>query len=274
MSRKSIVVVLSEAERVRSEQWVRAGSTPRQVVLRARIILAAGQGQTDWQIGQTLKVQRRTAALWRRRMRAQGLGDCFWPRAQSPMWRGVRGEHRDRHPANQAGGGHALEPPDLGPGTRCQHEHHSTGLAGTPAQAASGQVFLKFLRRLDGEFPGTVTPHRILDNYGTHGHERMRQWLAKHPRFVLHFIPTNSSWLNLVERWFAELSQKTVRRGVFRSVQELERSIHNFLNAWNAQPTPFVWTASLEKILEKVARCRRRLEQVQPGCTQSKRSAI
>jgi len=118
-----------------------------------------------------------------------------------------------------------------------------------------------------------VTLHLILDNYGTHGHERVRRWLAKHPRFVLHFIPTSSSWLNLVERWFAELNQKAVRRGVFRSVQELEQSIQNFLNAWNAQPTPFVWTASVEKILEKVARCRRRLDQVQPGCTQSKCSA-
>lgn len=96
--------------------------------------------------------------------------------------------------------------------------------------------------------------------------------MAKHPRFVLHFIPTSSSWLNLVERWFAELSQKAVRRGVFRSVEELKQAIQDFLSAWNAKTTPFVWTASVEKILEKLARCRRRLEQVQPGCTQSKRS--
>jgi hypothetical protein len=85
--------------------------------------------------------------------------------------------------------------------------------------------------------------------------------------------PPSFSWLNLVERWFAELSQKPLRRCVFRSVQELEQAIQDFLNAWNAQPTPFVWTASVEKILEKVASCRRRWEQVQPGCTQSKRSA-
>ena len=129
------------------------------------------------------------------------------------------------------------------------------------------QEFLKFLRRLDEEFPGKVTLHLILDNYGTHGHERVRRWLAKHPRFVLHFIPTSSSWLNLIERWFAELSQKAVRRGVFHSVADLQQAIHEFTAAWNANPSPFVWTASVEKILEKLARCQHRLEQIQPGCT-------
>jgi transposase len=133
------------------------------------------------------------------------------------------------------------------------------------------QEFLKFLRRLDEEFPGAVTLHLILDNYGTHGHERVRRWLAKHPRFVLHFIPTSSSWLNLIERWFAELSQKAVRRGVFRSVEDLEKAIAAFLAAWNTNPTPFVWTASVEKILEKIARARHRLEQIQPGCSLPKR---
>src|SRR5439155_11223182 len=129
------------------------------------------------------------------------------------------------------------------------------------------QEFLRFLRRLNAEFPEATTLHLILDNYGTHGHERVRRWLAKHPRFVLHFIPTSSSWLNLVERWFEELSEKAVRRGAFRSVEDLEHAIEEFMQAWNTNPTPFVWTATVETILEKLARCRRRLEQVQPGCT-------
>jgi transposase len=133
------------------------------------------------------------------------------------------------------------------------------------------QEFLKFLRRLDQEFPGAATLHLILHNYGTHGHERVRRWLANHPRFVLHFIPTSSSWLNLIERWFAELSQKAVRRGVFRSVEDLEQAIGDFLAAWNTTPTPFVWTASVEKILEKIARARHRLKQIQPGCSLPKR---
>ena len=91
------------------------------------------------------------------------------------------------------------------------------------------QEFLRFLRRLNAEFPEATALHLILDNYGTHGHERVRRWLAKHPRFVLHFIPTSSSWLNLIERWFEELSEKAVRRGTFHSVEELQQAIHDFL---------------------------------------------
>lgn len=143
-------------------------------------------------------------------------------------------------------------------------------LSASAIQRHRHQEFLRFLRRLDSEFPETAELHLILDNYGTHGHERVRRWLAKHPRFVLHFIPTSSSWLNLVERWFGELSQKAVRRGAFRSVTDLEQAITEFMEAWNTNPTPFVWTASVESILEKLTRCRRRLEQVQPGCTTPK----
>jgi len=132
------------------------------------------------------------------------------------------------------------------------------------------QEFLKFLRRLDAEFPPDKTLHLILDNYGTHGHEKVRRWLAKHPRFVLHFIPTSSSWLNLVERWFGELSQKAIRRGAFKSVTDLQQAIAEFMAAWNASPKPFVWNASVEKILEKIAQRRRRLEENHPGSTKSR----
>jgi hypothetical protein len=88
---------------------------------------------------------------------------------------------------------------------------------------------------------------------------------------VLHFIPASSSWLNLIERWFAELSQKAVRRGVFHSVRDLQRAIAEFLTAWNAAPAPFVLTASSESILDKITRARQRLEQIEPGSTQPKR---
>lgn len=125
--------------------------------------------------------------------------------------------------------------------------------------------------RFASEYASGKALHLILDNYGTHGHPKVREWLARHPRFVLHFIPTSSSWLNLVERWFAELTQKSVRRGSFHSVDDLEQAIAAFLDAWNANPTPFVWTASVEKILEKVERCRRRLDQIEPGCAALKR---
>ena len=129
------------------------------------------------------------------------------------------------------------------------------------------QEFLKFLRTIDKEFPGTVPLHLVMDNYGTHKHEKVRAWLKKHPRFVLHFVPTSSSWLNLVERWFGELDDKAIRRGVFRSVEDLKASIEAFLTAWNKDPKPFVWTATVESIKEKLSRCRQTLEKILPGCT-------
>jgi transposase len=129
------------------------------------------------------------------------------------------------------------------------------------------QEFLKFLRTLDQEFPGKVPLHLVMDNYGTHKHEKVRNWLKRHPRFVLHFVPTSSSWLNLVERWFGHLDQKAIRRGVFRSVEELKASIDASLTAWNKDPKPFVWTATVESITEKLSRCRRTLEKIQPACT-------
>ena len=129
------------------------------------------------------------------------------------------------------------------------------------------QEFLRFLRRLDEEFPGPVRLHLVMDNYGTHQHARVRTWLERHPRFIPHFVPTSSSWLNLIERWFGELTSKRVRRGSFHSVGDLETAITEFLTAWNEHPKPFVWTATVESIKDKLSRCRQTLEQIQPGCT-------
>jgi transposase len=129
------------------------------------------------------------------------------------------------------------------------------------------QEFIGFLRTLDQEFPGEVPLHLIMDNYGTHKHANVDAWLKRHPRFVLHFVPTSSSWLNLVERWFAELDSKAIRRGVFRSVEDLKASIHAFLATWNKDPKPFVWTATIKSITEKLSRCRQTLEKIRPGCT-------
>ena len=127
------------------------------------------------------------------------------------------------------------------------------------------QEFLKFLRRLDEEFPEKLNLHLVLDNYGTHKHPKVQFWLERHPRFTLHFVPTSSSWLNQVERWFGELTQKAVRRGAFVSVAELQEAIEQFLQAWNEAPRPFVWTATVEKIMAKVERARQKLEEIKPG---------
>lgn len=129
------------------------------------------------------------------------------------------------------------------------------------------QEFLRFLRRLDQEFPGEVPLHLVMDNYGTHTHPHVQAWMRRHPRFLPHFVPTSSSWLNLVERWFGELTSKRIRRGSFGSVPDLQKAITEFLAAWNENPKPFVWRATVESIQEKLSHCRQTLEQIQPGCT-------
>jgi len=116
--------------------------------------------------------------------------------------------------------------------------------------------FRKFLRQIDQSIPAELNIHMILDNYGTHKHPQVQSWLARHPRFHLHFTPTSSSWLNLVERRFRNLSDKRIRRGSFSSVPELILAIQEFIAANNDAPKPFVWTASVEKILEKISRCK------------------
>jgi transposase len=130
------------------------------------------------------------------------------------------------------------------------------------------QEFLKFLRRLDQEFPERLQLHLVMDNYGTHKTPEVQRWLKRHPRFFTHFIPTSSSWVNLVERWFGELTRKAVRRAAFVSVPDLIEAIDAFIAAWNRQPAPFVWTAKVEDIMEKLKRARAKLESIKQGCTQ------
>jgi transposase len=124
----------------------------------------------------------------------------------------------------------------------------------------TNQEFLKFLRQLDREFSRNLTLHLIVDNYGTHTHPNVITWLAAHPRFVMHFTPTSASWLNLVERWFRELTTKRIRRGVFHSVDDLVAAIETYLRETNKNPTPLVWTASVTTILEKIAHCKATFE--------------
>jgi transposase len=118
------------------------------------------------------------------------------------------------------------------------------------------QEFIRFLKVVDAQTPSSLDLHLILDNYATHKHPRVRSWLRRHPRFHLHFIPTSSSWLNIIERWFAEITNKRLRRSAFRSVRELETAIRSYIDDHNADPQTFTWTASAQRILEKVSRAR------------------
>ena len=122
------------------------------------------------------------------------------------------------------------------------------------------QEFIRFLKKIDGETPSQFDLHLIVDNYGTHKHPRVKSWLRRHPRFHLHFIPTSSSWLNLVERWFRELTDKRLRRGSFTSVQQLIATIKAYLDNHNQNPKTFVWTASVKDIMHKIAKCKEALD--------------
>jgi transposase len=116
--------------------------------------------------------------------------------------------------------------------------------------------FLKFLRKIDSEVDKDLAIHIILDNYGTHNHPNVKAWLEKRSRFHLHFTPTSSSWLNLVERFFGEITRKRIRRGVFRSVAELVAAIEEYIRLNNENPKPFVWHRKADEILKKVAHCK------------------
>lgn len=118
------------------------------------------------------------------------------------------------------------------------------------------QEFLKFLKAIDRATPQRLDIHCVADNYGTHKHPNVQAWLAAHPRFQFHFIPTSSSWLNLVERWFGKITTDRIRRGIFKSVAELEQAIHDYIQHHNANPKPFVWTKSADDIILKVNRGR------------------
>jgi transposase len=160
------------------------------------------------------------------------------------------------------------------PGTpeRATHDYKRAGTSSLYAalDLATGKVigrlharhraieFKQFLQTLDGEIPADLDVHLVLDNSSTHKTPAIQRWLAAHPRFVVHFTPTSSSWLNLVERWFAELTTKKLRRGAHRSVRQLNTDIRAWIDTWNDDPRPFVWTKTADEILDSIARyCQR-----------------
>ncbi len=125
------------------------------------------------------------------------------------------------------------------------------------------QEWIRFLRLVDDATPAAKDLHLIVDNYATHKHPKVARWLKRHPRFHVHFTPTSSSWLNMVERFFRDLTQHRLKRGVFRDVEELIAAIDAYVDRHNEQPKPFIWTASANDILEKVKRARKALDIVQ-----------
>jgi hypothetical protein len=136
-------------------------------------------------------------------------------------------------------------------------------LIGTCMKRHRHQEWIKFLKLIDEQTPAELDLHIIADNYATHKHPRVQRWLARHKRFHLHFTPTSSSWLNLIERWFRDLTDKCIRRGVFTSVPELIQAITHYIDAHNEDPQSIAWTAKAETILKKVRRARAVLDKMQ-----------
>jgi transposase len=164
------------------------------------------------------------------------------------------------------------------PGTpeRATHDYERNGTTSLYAalNLQSGEVigslhnrhraieFLKFLKRIDQSVPAELDVHLVLDNASSHKTPKVKAWLAAHPRFVLHFTPTSSSWINLVERWFSELTTKMLKRGQHRSVRQLNAEIRRWIDTWNENPRPYVWTKTAEQILDSI---RRYLERINPA---------
>src|SRR6058998_693708 len=368
MARRTPALNLDAHDQQQIQQWLAAQGTPQQVALRGRIVLAAGEGQSDSAIAERFEVNRKTVSLWRRRFAQQGAGS-LWEiapgRGRKPVYGAdqikalvdatlqtkpqgmtqwscrLMAKHQgvSKSTVSNIWRSHNLKPHRVKnfklsrdarflekltdvvclylnppqqamvlcvdeksqiqaldrtqPGLpmkkgRCGTMTHDYKRNGTTTLFAALEVlqgrvvgqcferhrhqeFLRFLRRLDQEFPAPTALHLVMDNYGTHSHPKVKGWLKRHPRFRSHFVPTSSSWLNLVGRWFGELTSKRIRCGSFVSVEELRQAIDEFLSAWNDNPRPFVWTATVDSILEKLSRCRQTLEQIQPGCTLPRR---
>jgi transposase len=354
---KADALPVLEVDQELLQHLLRCGSTPQKIALRARILLGAAEGKSNYQLSDELHVSRPTILLWRQRYREAGLAGILkdaprpgrkpviapmkveaivnatlhttpkdathWSvrsmaKAQGVssamvhrIWRAHRlqphrCEHfklsRDPNFASKVRDvvGLYLNPPDkalvlcvdeksqiqaldrtqpllpLRPGIPARQTHdyerHGTTTLFAALNILDGTVigrclprhrhgeFLKFLDRIEDSTPRRREIHLILDNYGTHKHPKVQQWFADHPRYHLHFTPTSASWLNLVERWFAEITRKRIRRGTFTSVPALITAIREYVRLYNRNPKPFTWTAKPSAIMRKIQHCKEALE--------------
>jgi transposase len=353
MWKQANALAIADEQRRVLETWFSGRNTPQKVVLRSRIVLAAGRGAANLSIARELDTSRATVILWRNRF-AEGGTDALieeapgrgrkvrigadkvkeiidatlqtrppaathWsvrtmaqvqgvsPATIQRIWdaHGLQPHRtrnfklsRDKHFVEKMTDvvGLYLNPPEKAlvlcvdeksqiqalertqPGLplkkgRCgttthDYKRHGTTTLFAALDVVNGTVigqcmprhrhqeYLKFLRKLDRETPSGLALHLIVDNYATHKHADVKKWLAKHKRFHIHYTPTSSSWLNLVERWFRELTEKRLRRSAFHSVPELIDAIYEYLAHNNQQPKPFVWTASVDKIMAKISNCK------------------
>ena len=245
------------SDRTTLERLVVDGKTAQKIVARARIVLLSGRGFGTNSIFSEARVSKPT--VWR------------WQKAY--MDGGVERLLKDRGKGARAGKKPISAEVRLAIVKRTAQEKPKHATHWSALDVKTGEVigeclprhrakeFIRFLKKINRAVAKHLDVHAICDNYKTHKTKEVQAWLAKHPRFKLHFTPTSSSWINLVERLFAEITRQQIRRGVFKSVAELEAAIETWLTERNAKPKPFKWTAKANIILEKNARARRALEE-------------
>lgn len=347
------VITLTDQERKVFETWSRGRSTPTRLVLRAKIVLAAADGEMNQSIAAKVGTSKKTVSLWRGRFAQDRLGGIekdaprpgrnpsipaatielvvhkttqekpegatHWSTRTMAKAVGVSkatvqrvwAAHglkphlirtfklsNDPHFAEKLRDvvGLYLDPPEHALVLSCDektqiqaldrtqkglpihkgrcgtmtHDYKRNGtttlfaaidmtvgkVIGTCMDKHRHQEWIKFLNLIDTQTASDLDLHLIVDNYATHKHPKVRAWLKRHPRFHVHFIPTSSSWLNLVERWFREITDKRIRRGTFRNVEQLIQAIMDYIEHHNHSPQPFVWTAKADEILAKVQRAR------------------
>jgi transposase len=343
-------LTVSEAEREILERWTRRTTTAQHLALRARIVLACADGDSNTAVAKRLNTTGATVGKWRERFRRQGVdGLPDEPRPGTPrtildakveevVVKTLEQKPKDathwstRLMAKETGisqdsvvriwhafglkphrettfklskdpyfiekvrdiVGLYMAPPDraivlsvdeksqvqaldrtqpllpMSPGypQRRSHDYVRNGTTSLFAalDVATGEVigkchrqhrhqeFLNFLKAVEASVPSDLDVHLIMDNYGTHKTPKIQHWLARRPHWHVHFTPTGASWLNLVERFFGEITEKRIRRGVFKSVRELEQSIDDYLRTHNQNPKPFIWTKTADEIFRKIAR--------------------
>ena len=272
-------ITLSPDERIILDKWTTGRSFPFRVVQRAQIIRMAADGVMSQVIARTLRISRPTVQLWRQRflaLRLPGLekdaprpgriprishhkvsavihatlhstppNATHWSARSLAKAQGLSKDAIHRIWKRYNWKPHLIETFQLIGDCMPRHRH---------------QEFIRFLQLINAQTPLDLDLHLIVDNYGTHKHPRVHSWLKRHPRFHLHCIPTSSSWLNLVERWFREITDKRIRRGSFQNVPSLVTAIKQYIDRHNQHPKVFTWSASAERIMSKIAKCKEALE--------------
>ena len=261
-------IELTDTERAALLKWSRGRSTASRLVLRAKIVLAAAEGLMNQTIAAKVGTSKKTVSLWRTRFTEQRLAGIEQDAPRPGRKTSISAETTVKivtmttteKPANATHWSTRSMAQKVGVSKATVALEMADGLLyGTCMQRHRHQEWIKFLKLLDEQTPPDYDLHLILDNYATHKHPQVKAWIARHPRFKLHFIPTSSSWLNLVERLFRNLTQLRLRRGAFRNVPALRAAIYNYIDQHNEDPKPMVWNAQAEQIIAKVGRARAKL---------------